>query len=104
MAQFGDGGPAAFSAQVGQVNGRPAAPARASPDLDSVHVRIPYHVCARRGHLLRRSGIDFPIMQTMRGRTSQLRISAKPGRPATLLDSESPYGSRRVIVEYDSLT
>ena len=42
-------------------------------------------------------------MQTMRGR-SQPRISAQPGRPATLLDSESPYGSRRVVIEYDSWT
>ncbi len=43
-------------------------------------------------------------MQTMRGRTSQPRISAEPGRPALLLDSESPYRSRRVIVEYDGWT
>lgn len=43
-------------------------------------------------------------MQTMRGRISQPRISAQPGRPATLLESQSPYGSRRVAVEYDSLT
>jgi hypothetical protein len=43
-------------------------------------------------------------MQTMRGRTSHPRISAVPGRPATLLDSESPYGSRRVVVEYDGWT
>jgi Suppressor of fused protein (SUFU) len=47
--------------------------------------------------------IDFLNMQTMRGR-SQPRISAQPGRPATLLDSESPYGSRRVVIEYDSWT
>ena len=43
-------------------------------------------------------------MQTMRGRTSHHRISAQPGRPVTLLDSESPYGSRRVVVEYDGWT
>jgi Suppressor of fused protein (SUFU) len=43
-------------------------------------------------------------MQSMRGRTGQARISAEPGRPATLLDSESPYGSRRVVVEYDGWT
>src|SRR5260221_2652256 len=43
-------------------------------------------------------------MQTMRGRSSQPRISAQPGRPATLLDSQSPYGSRRVVIEYDSWT
>ncbi len=43
-------------------------------------------------------------MQTMRGRSSQPRISAQPGHPATLLDSDSPYGSRRVVVEYDGWT
>jgi hypothetical protein len=43
-------------------------------------------------------------MQTMRGRTSQPRIAGSPGRPATLLDSESPYGSRRLVVEYDGWT
>jgi Suppressor of fused protein (SUFU) len=43
-------------------------------------------------------------MQTMRGRATHTRISADPGRPATLLDSESPYSSRRVIVEYDGWT
>jgi hypothetical protein len=43
-------------------------------------------------------------MATMRGRTSQSRISAQPGRPATLLDTESPYGSRRVVIEYDGWT
>jgi Suppressor of fused protein (SUFU) len=32
------------------------------------------------------------------------RISAEPGRPAALLDSVSPYGSRRVVVEYDGVT
>lgn len=48
--------------------------------------------------------IDFPTMQTMRGRGSQPRISAQPGHPATLLDSDSPYGSRRVVVEYDGWT
>ena len=29
------------------------------------------------------------------------RPAAHPGQPGTLLDSESPYGSRRVVVEYD---
>ncbi len=43
-------------------------------------------------------------MQTMRGRSGHTRVSAKPGRPATLLDNESPYGSRRVVVEYDGWT
>lgn len=43
-------------------------------------------------------------MQSMRGRSSNPRISAHPGRPVTLLDSESPYGSRRLVVEYDGWT
>jgi hypothetical protein len=43
-------------------------------------------------------------MQTMRARAGHSRVSAKPGRPATLLDSDSPYGSRRVTVEYDGWT
>jgi len=41
-------------------------------------------------------------MQSMRARTGATRVSAKPGRPVTLLDSDSPYGSRRVMVEYES--
>jgi hypothetical protein len=43
-------------------------------------------------------------MQTMRSRSGQPRISAEPGHPVTLLDSDSPYGSRRVVVEYDGWT
>src|SRR5499425_934810 len=43
-------------------------------------------------------------MQTLRGRSSRPRISAQPGRPATLLASDSSYGSRRLVVEYDSWT
>lgn len=43
-------------------------------------------------------------MQTMRGKSSQPRISAEPGRPVVLLDGDSPYGSRRVVVEYDGCT
>ncbi len=42
-------------------------------------------------------------MQSTRGRTSP-RIPGQPGRPATLLDSESPYGSRRLVVECDGWT
>src|SRR6266566_7024190 len=30
--------------------------------------------------------------------------TAGPGTPVTLLESSSPYGSRRVTVEYDGLT
>jgi hypothetical protein len=43
-------------------------------------------------------------MQNTRARSGQPRISTQPGRPVTLLDSESPYGSRRVVVEYDGWT
>jgi hypothetical protein len=43
-------------------------------------------------------------MPTLRRGASQARISAGPGRPETLLDSDSPYGSRRVVVEYDGTT
>lgn len=43
-------------------------------------------------------------MPTLRRGSSQLRITATPGRPAILLDSESPYASRRVVVEYDGTT
>lgn len=42
-------------------------------------------------------------MQNTRSR-GQSRVPAEPGRPVTLLDSESPYGSRRVVVEYDGWT
>src|SRR5712691_1503208 len=47
--------------------------------------------------------IDFGAMQNTRSR-GQSRVPAEPGRPVTLLDSESPYGSRRVVVEYDGWT
>ncbi|HEY7146588.1 MAG TPA: suppressor of fused domain protein [Streptosporangiaceae bacterium] len=40
----------------------------------------------------------------MRKGTSQPRITAAPGRPVILLDSESPYASRRVLVECDGIT
>jgi hypothetical protein len=46
-------------------------------------------------------------MPSLRKGASPSRISAGPGRaaqPAVLLDSESPYGSRRVVVEYDGTT
>jgi Suppressor of fused protein (SUFU) len=36
-----------------------------------------------------------------RGTSQNSRISAAPGAPTVLLDSVSPYGSRRVVVEYD---
>jgi hypothetical protein len=43
-------------------------------------------------------------MPTLRRGTGQTRITAEPGRPAILLDSESPYASRRLVVEYDGTT
>jgi hypothetical protein len=43
-------------------------------------------------------------MPTLRRASSQVRISGRPDQPAVLLDSESPYGSRRVVVEYDGTT
>src|SRR5260370_34253167 len=43
-------------------------------------------------------------MPTLRHRTSQTRITAKPGRPMILLDSANPYASRRLVVEYDGTT
>jgi hypothetical protein len=48
--------------------------------------------------------VDFRTMPTLRRGASQPRISAGPAQPAVLLDSESPYGSRRVVVEYDGTT
>jgi hypothetical protein len=46
-------------------------------------------------------------MPSLRKGAGQARISAESGRPAqpeVLLDDESPYGSRRVVVEYDGTT
>jgi suppressor of fused protein SUFU len=43
-------------------------------------------------------------MPTLRRGASQARISAGPGQPVVLLDSESPYGSRRVVIECDGST
>jgi hypothetical protein len=54
--------------------------------------------------LTSRKSVDFRTMPTLRKGASQARISARPGQPAVLLDSESPYGSRRVLVEYDGRT
>jgi Suppressor of fused protein (SUFU) len=43
-------------------------------------------------------------MPTLRRGISQSRIAAGPAPPAVLLESVSPYRSRRVIVEYDGVT
>ena len=43
-------------------------------------------------------------MPTLRKGPRGTRLAARPGRPEILLESESPYGSRRVVVEYDGVT
>jgi len=43
-------------------------------------------------------------MPTLRRGAGQTRISATPEQPRILLESESPYGSRRVVVECDGAT
>ena len=43
-------------------------------------------------------------MATLRRGASGSRPAARAGQPGILLDSESPYGSRRVVVEYDGAT
>ena len=43
-------------------------------------------------------------MATLRKGASGSRPGAHSGQPGILLDSESPYGSRRVVVEYDGAT
>jgi Suppressor of fused protein (SUFU) len=43
-------------------------------------------------------------MPTLRRGAGQSRISAAPGRPQILLENESPYASRRVVVESDGTT
>jgi Suppressor of fused protein (SUFU) len=51
-----------------------------------------------------RLDMDRFIAMSTRGRSSHPRITAQPGRPVTLLDNQSPYGSRRLVVEYDGWT
>ena len=43
-------------------------------------------------------------MPTLRRGPRDTRIPAQPGRPRILLESDSPYASRRVVVEYDGST
>jgi Suppressor of fused protein (SUFU) len=43
-------------------------------------------------------------MPTLRRGGSPSRITASPGQPGILLESESPYASRRVVVECDGVT
>jgi hypothetical protein len=48
--------------------------------------------------------VDFINMPTLRRGPRDTRIAAQPGRPAILLESESPYAGRRLVVEYDGST
>src|SRR6202049_2147819 len=43
-------------------------------------------------------------MPTLRKGPRSNRLAARPGQPEVLRESESPYGSRRVVVEYDGVT
>src|SRR6516225_9483837 len=43
-------------------------------------------------------------MSSMRNRPRGPRSAAAGGQPGTVLESESPYGSRRLVVEYDGAT
>src|SRR5277367_2150927 len=43
-------------------------------------------------------------MPTLRRGGREGDLAARPGRPEILLTSESPYGSRRLVVEYDGVT
>src|SRR6516162_2514111 len=43
-------------------------------------------------------------MSSMRRGSRAPRPAAFAGRPGTVLESESPYGSRRLVVEYDGAT
>src|SRR6267154_2175347 len=43
-------------------------------------------------------------MPTLRRGGREGNLAARPGRPEILLTSESPYGSRRLVVEYDGFT
>jgi hypothetical protein len=43
-------------------------------------------------------------MPTLRRGGREGNLAARPGRPEILLTSDSPYGSRRLAVEYDGFT
>ncbi len=43
-------------------------------------------------------------MPTLRRGGREGNLAARPGRPEILLTSDSPYGSRRLVVEYDGIT
>jgi hypothetical protein len=48
--------------------------------------------------------VDFVDMPTLRRGPRDIRIAAQPGRPRILLESDSPYASRRVVIECDGST
>src|SRR5579859_3673195 len=83
--------------RIGRILTRGAASLRASSKQTPHRIRGCWHVICG-------MWIDFDAMQNTRSRAGQSRVPAQPGRPVTLLDSESPYGSRRVVVEYDGWT
>src|SRR5215472_7831504 len=71
-------------------------PCLLSGDARSISAQVPYDL---------REFDRFQYVPTLRKWPGQgTRISATPGSPAVLLDSVSPYGSRRVVVEYDGST
>jgi hypothetical protein len=58
-------------------------------------------ICAHVPNDLREVGRFQYVPTLRRGASQTTRISATPSQPVVLLDSVSPYGSRRVVVEYD---
>src|SRR5690348_2512943 len=52
----------------------------------------------------RQAGLYISGMSSMRNRPRGPRSATFGGQPGTLLESESPYGSRRLVVEYDGAT
>src|SRR5216117_1473791 len=61
------------------------------------------NICRQRIHDLRQVS-RFQHMPTLRKGAGSSRLAAHSGQPGILLDNESPYGSRRVVVEYDGAT
>src|SRR6266702_838687 len=62
----------------------------------------PPQASLRRMRFLPRGGVStFPVMGTSHAETAG---PGQPQPPVTLLESFSPYGSRKVTVEYDGLT
>jgi hypothetical protein len=116
LAEFGDSGAATGPVKIGQVPLRPHPHPRRCLGAGPREADLPHRRRAnfnelqanpsqypRLCHVICGMWIDFGAMQNTRSR-GQSRVPAEPGRPVTLLDSESPYGSRRVVVEYDGWT